>query len=512
MSSVVSVYHNGPSSQIDKAGEWQLRWFHPTDTNSRVALVNIQGWEPPHLVISRDAGQSWKDRSIVNAKERANPDSDRPHTRSFGWSMKSPGSIYVGAGNSLYASTDYGQRWTSILPSLTSAVVAPPSGDVYAATALGVVKTRNDGRNWHLANLGLPNASAGDSNLFQAVQVQGQNIYVGARGGFWNSPDGGLTWNWISSDSALSNEIVSQLFVLRDDTKVFLQGNFTNDYGVIHVGRDSNILKLQPDGKLVKIRTGKSPSMIGMSPSDPATIYMAAGGSVLKSDDSGFSWETFDFTQGLRPAVASTPIVQVPLFAVASQSSKIVYVAVVLQKPFDAARNYALMQTLDGGATWRDVFPAKLMPTGFNYGALGDISGVAIDPRDSRTVYLAFNSGVYRSGDGGATWTQLPAKAGKINGITVSAQSSQVLYLATETGVWVSRNGGATWALGNVGPLQENVKTIVSGSELTLSQGSNGIYRLTSDLSWASSKWKECEEKPELGPISSTGPAVVISY
>jgi hypothetical protein len=143
---------------------------------------------------------------------------------------------------------------------------------------------------------------------------------------------------------------------------------------------------------------------------------------------------------------------------------------------------------------------------------LGDISGVAIDPRDSRTVYLAFNSGVYRSGDGGATWTQLPAKAGKINGITVSAQSSQVLYLATETGVWVSRNGGATWALGNVGPLQENVKTIVSGSELTLSQGSNGIYRLTSDLSWASSKWKECEEKPELGPISSTGPAVVISY
>jgi photosystem II stability/assembly factor-like uncharacterized protein len=386
------------------------------------------------------------------------------------------------------------------------------------------VKTKNDGKNWHLANLGLPNAGAGDSNLFQAIQVQGQNIYVGGRGGFWNSPDGGLTWNWTSSDSTLSTEIVKQLFALKDNTRVFVQGDFTNDYGVIHIGRDSNILKLQADGKLVKVRTDKPPYMIGMSSSDPATIYMlggnvvdgmsglvTGGASVMKSDDSGFSWETYDLARWLRPSVANCKVAGFPIMTVAYQSSKIVYVVVSLYDS-NNSHKYALMQTLDGGATWRDIFPEKLMPAGFNYGGLGDISAVAIDPKDGRTIYLAFNGGVYRSGDGGAQWTQLPVKAGKINDITVSAQSSEVLYLAAETGVWVSRNGGITWTLGNIGPMQENVKSVISGSDLTLAQGANGIYRLTNSLSWASSKWKEWEEKPESDPIAFTAPATTISY
>ena len=289
---------------------------------------------------------------------------------------------------------------------------------------------------------------------------------------------------------------------MKDKTIFLNQGDFGNEAGISRIGdREAQILKLQPDGKFVKVKTNRSPNMIGMSSSDPATIYMLAGSaSLMKSEDSGFSWETFDLARWLRPAVAKSEIVDLPIMTVASQSSKIVYAAISLYDRNKLySHEYALMQTLDGGATWRDIFPDKLIPSNRirGNGDLGDISAIAIDPRDSRTVYLALSGGVYRSGDGGAKWTQLPIKAGKINDITVSSQSSKVLYLAAESGIWMSKDAGKIWAPVKIGPLQESVMRIISIGDLTLAQGLNGIYRLTSsDLSWASDRWKEWEAKP----------------
>ena len=208
-SAVVSTYHNGPSSNLDKSGQWQSYGFHPTDASLRIALVNTPGWEPAHLVISRDGGSSWNDISIME-KGASYPANDRAPTTAFGWSLKSPGTIYAGTAKALYASADYGKQWTAILPSSTSCVIAPLSGDLCAATAIGVLKSRDSGHNWHLASLGLPNAGVANSNLFQAIQIQGQNIYVGGRGGFWMSPDGGFSWSWRSIDRTLSTGIVKQ--------------------------------------------------------------------------------------------------------------------------------------------------------------------------------------------------------------------------------------------------------------------------------------------------------------
>jgi hypothetical protein len=94
------------------------------------------------------------------------------------------------------------------------------------------------------------------------------------------------------------------------------------------------------------------------------------------------------------------------------------------------------------------------------------VSALALDPADPRTVYAGtgegnlreqlrgvalgiYGDGIYVSHDGASSWTALAATRDPdfrfVNDVVVSAQDSRRLYAATSTGVWRSRDGGATW-------------------------------------------------------------------
>jgi photosystem II stability/assembly factor-like uncharacterized protein len=88
------------------------------------------------------------------------------------------------------------------------------------------------------------------------------------------------------------------------------------------------------------------------------------------------------------------------------------------------------------------------------------VNSLAIDPRAPQTLYAGtgegyFNgdgvrgAGIFKTTDGGATWTRLSATATPdfryVNDLVVSPRSSNRLYAATRTGVWRSTNGGNTW-------------------------------------------------------------------
>lgn len=59
-------------------------------------------------------------------------------------------------------------------------------------------------------------------------------------------------------------------------------------------------------------------------------------------------------------------------------------------------------------------------------------------------------AGIFKSVNGGATWTQLPATAGPewyfVNRLAISPADSAVLLAATGTGIYRSVDGGATWS------------------------------------------------------------------
>ena len=110
--------------------------------------------------------------------------------------------------------------------------------------------------------------------------------------------------------------------------------------------------------------------------------------------------------------------------------------------------------THDGGDTWRM----------FN---LGDpVQFFVFDPIDARVMYARAN-GIFRSGDGGETWSRFFPRvvqsitmgddhaagrlhttsepSGNVSAMAIDPEDSRVLYLAIDSALWMSNDGGATW-------------------------------------------------------------------
>ncbi len=127
---------------------------------------------------------------------------------------------------------------------------------------------------------------------------------------------------------------------------------------------------------------------------------------------------------------------------------------------FAATASGGLWKTVNEGTTWKPIFEDA--PS-------ASMGAVAVDPRDSNTVWLGtgeaniFRSsmsgtGIYRSTDGGESWQHLGlADTHHIARIVVHPENSDVVYVAAsgheytendERGVFVTRDGGVTWERG----------------------------------------------------------------
>ncbi len=210
---------------------------------------------------------------------------------------------------------------------------------------------------------------------------------------------------------------------------------------------------------------GQSSGSIGalaVADSNPNVIYagsgeglrrpdLSTGDGMYRSNDAGKTW----LHQGLRDGQ------QIAAIAVDPRNAQRLYVA-VLGHPFGPNAERGLYRSIDGGATYH-----KILGTGEDQGAVS----VVIDPRHPDTVYAALwasrngpwnltqvyeqhqHSGLYKSVDGGDTWTQLttglPRAVGHI-GIAVAGSDSNRVYALVEEpgdacGIFRSDNAGATW-------------------------------------------------------------------
>lgn len=100
-----------------------------------------------------------------------------------------------------------------------------------------------------------------------------------------------------------------------------------------------------------------------------------------------------------------------------------------------AGTTSGLFRSLDGGASWSEA-NAGLDPTAY-------VLSVAVDPVHPLTVYAAQNRAVFRSRDGGATWLQVSSLS-EILKIVLPARGSAV-YAVTAGDLRRSDDAGATW-------------------------------------------------------------------
>ncbi|MEZ4699040.1 MAG: hypothetical protein R2834_01820 [Rhodothermales bacterium] len=113
------------------------------------------------------------------------------------------------------------------------------------------------------------------------------------------------------------------------------------------------------------------------------------------------------------------------------------------------------------------------------------VFGIAFDPSDPRTIYLAAGNGLLRSFDGGASWRIVTDwRITEVQDVEVDPQRPERIYLSSADGVWRSHDRGDTWAFIGGEVLNRYVQAVEvdrSASGRLLAGAEHGLYRSEDD-------------------------------
>lgn len=236
-----------------------------------------------------------------------------------------------------------------------------------------------------------------------------QTFYMGSTGGgVWKTHDGGLYWRNVS-DGYFQRASVGALAVAPSDPNVVyagmgeatIRGNVSHGDGVYRStdgGRSWSHLGLADTRNIGKVR---------VHPADPDTVYVAALGhahgpnaerGLFRSRDGGVTWKKVLSRGDAAGAIDVCIDPQNPriLFATFWEAIRTPY------QMISGGPGSGLFKSTDGGDTWSDLSRAKGLPRG----VLGKI-GVAASPARADRVWAiveAKDGAVFRSDDGGRTW------------------------------------------------------------------------------------------------------------
>jgi len=233
--------------------------------------------------------------------------------------------------------------------------------------------------------------------------------YFGATGGgLWKTTDGGTSWSPVTDQKIRSSSVGAVAVSESNPDIVFigmgevqLRGNIMQGDGVYRspdAGKTWAYMGLAPTQAIGRIRIDKT---------NPDLVYVAALGKpsapsadrgVFRSKDGGKTWEKILFRNDSTGAVdlVIDPNNPKVLFASLWQAYRIPW------KMSSGGAGSGLFRSTDGGDTWTELTRAPGMPKG----VIGKI-GVAVSGADSKRVWAIIENdsgGVYRSDDGGDTW------------------------------------------------------------------------------------------------------------
>ena len=177
-------------------------------------------------------------------------------------------------------------------------------------------------------------------------------------------------------------------------------------------------------------------------PSNGNIMYLgAAQGGVWKTTSAGATW---------TPLTDGQPSLAIGALAVAPSNGNIVYAGT--GEPNGGLDNYygaGILKSTDGGATWTRYGATEFSGAG--------ISSIVVHPANPNLVYAASSTflgrqgvapakrGIYRSTDGGQTWTLVLGSA-NASDLVMDAGNPQILYAAfVGIGIYKSVDGGNNW-------------------------------------------------------------------
>lgn len=204
-------------------------------------------------------------------------------------------------------------------------------------------------------------------------------------------------------------------------------------------------------------------------PSDPSIIYAGAtSGGVWKSTDNGATW---------RPKSDATAVLGVGGLAVSKTDPDIVVIGTGEGVSWvDRIAGVGVLRSTDAGDTW--------LTTSLTYQVADGHGFHFVEAGPTGTFLAGASNGLWRSSDGGASWTQVPGPGGVFPGRNFydakwNPGSTSVVYTAqgnatTGNGVYKSTDDGATWSVAGTG---QPASSAIGKTKLSLSAAAPGtIY------------------------------------
>ena len=371
--------------------------------------------------------------------------------------------VYVSE-STVYKTSDGGTSWSASNSGLNSGSaifttnVALDSTNpsvlyVNSIGGSGLSKSTNGGASWTaLSNTGLPSFS-GIPGVTQTLAIEpgsATNLLAGAPGaGAFRSTDAGATWVAINTNLN-ARQVYSPALQPGTGTgpaPLLISTRTETDASEIHKLTAGALPFSTVPSPFSANDSGDIEWMV-VDPTNASTIYVL-GGAVsgqdcalpYKTTDGGTSWTLMN--SGLATTLCGNHLVLDPA------SPGTVYLAMFF--PGSSSSVIGLYKSTNGGATW----------TASNTGINGGVNRIAISPLNSSLLYAGGFTQVYRSTNGGTSWTTvatgLPTFSGSsgsnvgVNHLAIDPVNDAIVYAGTHAGVYRTANGGTSWTGGTSG-------------------------------------------------------------
>jgi len=205
---------------------------------------------------------------------------------------------------------------------------------------------------------------------------------------------------------------------------------------------------------------GSDLQSIAVHPANPDIVYV--GGDIeglFKTTNGGQSWTNINNNLATGPWTPDVYWTNQIYFDKSDVSFNTLYLATAI----------AMFKTTDGGATWSLLFPSTIN----SEVDFISVYSVIADPSDNKIIYAGTEGkGVYKTTNGGSSWTKL--NVASLAGATVygmAFDSNKNLYLGTTNGIFKSTDGGNTWSQANGGLTNTavwNLQAVTISNQTTL--------------------------------------------
>jgi photosystem II stability/assembly factor-like uncharacterized protein len=379
----------------------------PRDPAVVYAVAGSRYGGPGTLYKSLDGGATWKTLAAGSGLQAVALDPEHP------------GTVYAG-GSYLLRSTNGGRTWSDVSPHIEvtriTALAVTPGGAVFAGDAGRLLRSPDGGRTWVTVSQ--------DVTYVLSILVSPADpnrVYHASQSALYKSVDGGAHWTVASPpDVSFPNAGFAQApsaperlyFLSSFDTRVLRSDDGAGTWRVVGEVPHSN-------GKVTLL----------VDPRSADRVYAASSAGLFTSADGGSTWR--EITQGL-PRPLDQPLAITSLAASPSRPDTL----------YVGTEEMGVARSTDAGAHW-----GLGLETGLN---AGEPALLKFHPLRPGTVYLGLGvngTRSFRSTDGGRTWRGFARTITQTgwNDLAFDPDDPDLLYASTSVAIWKSADGGETW-------------------------------------------------------------------